>query len=459
MTADINELTTRDNLDQLWQTVLGELEVVLSKANFTTWFKGTFIDEISDGELIVAVPNNFNRRWIADKFHKDILAAIIKLKPDIKRITYNVSARRPQPVVLLENSPSTPKARHQTVSTRFAINSLYTLKNFVVGKTNQLAHAAAVAVAQKPGGRTHNPLFIYGGVGLGKTHLAQAIGNEILERARKTKVVYVSCETFTNDFIAAISAGKMREFKKTYRDVDILLVDDIQFLSNKEGSQEEFFHTFNSLHQSNRQIVITADRPPKAIPGVAERLSSRFGSGMVADIQPPNYEVRLAILQAKAQEREITAPMQVFEYIAQTIRSNIRELEGALTRLVAYCEMENQPPTLAVAKSALDEALITPRIANLNPDRIIEVISKHFGIQQADLLGARRQKELVRPRQILMYLLRHELNHSFPKIGRELGGKDHTTIIHGCEKIEKELARDTDLKDEMAIIKEQVYAS
>jgi len=192
---------------------------------------------------------------------------------------------------------------------------------------------------------------------------------------------------------------------------------------------------------------------------MAERLSSRFGSGMVADIQPPNYETRLAILQAKAQEREVTAPTEVFEYIAQTIRSNIRELEGALTRLVAYCELENQAPSLAVAKSALDEALITPRNANLNPVRIIEVVSKHFGIQQADLLGTRRQKELVHPRQILMYLLRHELNYSFPKIGRELGGKDHTTIIHGCEKIEKELARDTNLKDEMAIIKEQVYAS
>jgi chromosomal replication initiator protein len=284
---------------EIWQTALGELEVTLSKANFTTWFKDTFILEIKEKQMIVAVPNGFAQEWLEKKFHPEILNAIKKIQPQIETIEYKISTRGPKAIKPIIESTKPPG---ETISHPL-LNNKYQFDNFVVGNSNRLAAATSQAVASKPG-VVYNPLFLYGGVGLGKTHLVQAIGNEIYKKSPKKKIVYVSCEHFTNDFVSSISNGKTDEFKKKYRGVDVFLVDDIQFLAGKEGTQEEFFHTFNALHQKNRQIVITSDKIPKAIPQMQARLSSRFGAGMVADIQPPNLEMREAILRSKSQEKE-----------------------------------------------------------------------------------------------------------------------------------------------------------
>jgi len=318
-----------------------------------------------------------------------------------------------------------------------------------------LAAATAQAVSTKPG-LAYNPLFLYGGVGLGKTHLIQAVGNEIVFKSPKKKIVYVSCEKFTNDFINSISSGKTNDFKKAYRDVDVLLVDDIQFLSGKEGTQEEFFHTFNALHQGNRQIVITSDRVPQAIPEMEERLSSRFGMGMVADIQPPNLEMREAILKAKCQEKNYFLDQGIINYIASSIESNIRELEGAITRIMTYCQLNKIVPSLDITSKILQD-MISSKGKNLTVEKIIKIVGQFFKVETKDLVSEKRNKELVWPRQIIMYLLRHEMNLSYPKISKQLNKKDHTTIIHGVGKIEKEIGINDNLKQELTLIKEKLY--
>ena len=436
---------------ETWQAALGELEVILSKANFTTWFKDTFILEMAEDEIIIGVPNTFTKEWLENKYHRQISETLKKMHPEIKKINYSVASTNfpkssPQ-IITKEKETSIPK-EHPT------LNSKYTFNNFIVGNSNRLAAATAQAVTAKPG-VVYNPLFIYGGVGLGKTHLIQAIGNEIIAKSPKKKIIYVPCEKFTNEFIQSISSGKINEFKKNYRDVDVLLVDDIQFLSGKEGTQEEFFHTFNTLHQTNRQIVITSDRVPKAIPQIEARLSSRFGMGMVADIQAPNLEMRQAILSSKCEEKNYSLPEEVLDYIAQNIESNIRELEGAVNRIFSYCELNKIEPSEDVAIKVLEDIIVS-RGKNLSIEKILKVASEFFNISTDDLLSTRRNKELVWPRHIVMYLLRHEMSLSYPKIGRELNKKDHTTIIHGVEKIEKELARNNDLRKELTIIKEKL---
>jgi len=441
---------------ETWQAALGELEVVLSKANFTTWFKDTFVLFLNEEEIIIGVPNAFTKEWLENKYHLQISQTLKKIHPGLKDVKYSVSSPalpRSAPKIVTKDDIPEEKIAHPT------LNGKYTFETFIVGNSNRLAAATAQAVAAKPG-TVYNPLFIYGGVGLGKTHLVQAIGNEIIGKSSKTKkkVIYVPCERFTNEFIQAISSGKMNEFKKNYRDADVLLVDDIQFLSGKEGTQEEFFHTFNALHQINRQIVITSDRVPKAIPQLEDRLSSRFGMGMVADIQAPNLEMRQAILTSKCEEKKYSLPDEVLDYIAQNIESNIRELEGAVNRIVSYCELNNLEPSEDVAIKVLEDIIVS-RGKNLTVEKILKVSSEFFNIEIKDLLSTRRNKELVWPRQIIMYLLRHEMNLSYPKIGRELNKKDHTTAIHGVEKIEKEVARNDDLRRELTLIKEKLSAA
>ena len=438
---------------EIWQTALGELEVTLSKANFTTWFKDTFILAINDSEMTIAVPNGFAREWLENKFHPQILAAIKKIEPQITKINYKISTQSPppKPPKLTESG-----ARESTDSLPHPqLNPKYRFENFVVGNSNRLAAATAQAVAAKPG-VVYNPLFLYGGVGLGKTHLIQAIGNEILAKSPKKKIVYVSCENFTNDYVSSISNGKADEFKKKYRGVDVFLVDDIQFLAGKEGTQEEFFHTFNALHQGNRQIVITSDRVPKAIPQIQDRLSSRFGAGMVADIQPPNLEMREAILRAKSAEKNLPLDDDCIHYIAENIESNIRELEGAINRIMAYCQLNRLSASLDVVSKVLED-IVAAKGKNLSVAKIIKIVGEYFQIRPLDILSAKRDQTLVWPRQIIMYLLRHEMNLSYPKISRELNKKDHTTIIHGVNKIEKEIAVNNDLKKELTMIKEKLY--
>jgi len=420
----------------IWSDILRDLEEVISRPNFNTWLKGTRLILDQTNRAKITVPNAYNKEWLEKNLLEDILSRLKAKNQQIKAVTVVI---RPTENNNLQELPiirslSTPTKKKSPPN---PLNPRYSLDTFIVGNNNRLAFAAAQAVAQKPG-EAYNPLFIYGGVGLGKTHLMHAIGNEILRHNPEKSIIYTSCETFTSEFIQALQEKTISEFKKKYRNSDVFLIDDIQFLANKEGTQEEFFHTFNILHQANRQIVITSDRVPKEIPQLEERLSSRFGWGMVADIQSPNYETRVAILGAKAKEKGLNIEDKVLEYIASHIVSNIRELEGCLTRLSAASQSANQaidiPFTAQILKDFLEKGG-----EKVSAKKILLTTAQHFELEVADLLGKKRKKEIVYPRQMAMYLLRHKLNFTFPQIGEVMGGKDHTTVIYGVEKIEKNL--------------------
>jgi len=339
---------------------------------------------------------------------------------------------------------------------RFGLNLNYTFNSFVVGPGNELAQAAAKAAAEKPG-EIYNPLFIYGGVGLGKTHLVQAVGNYILEKQAKKKVLYINSEKFTNDFIFAIKSGTTDKFKETYRNVDVLLIDDIQFIAGKEQTQEEFFHTFNALHQNNKQIIISSDRPPKAIAAIENRLVSRFEWGMIADISAPDLETRVAILEIKCQERHYNLDSEIIHFIAETIQDNIRELEGALNRIIAFHQLNNTTPSLESVKSILGGISANPKKAGLTSKKLLKKIAEFYDISIDSLLGSSRKKELVIPRQIAMYLMREELKASYPYIGQDMGGRDHTTAMHACIKISTLINNDERIKNDILALRQRIY--
>ncbi|MCR4311994.1 MAG: chromosomal replication initiator protein DnaA, partial [Candidatus Uhrbacteria bacterium] len=336
------------------------------------------------------------------------------------------------------------------------INPLYTFNTFVVGKQNELAHAAAQAVANQPGG-TYNPLFIYGGVGLGKTHLLHGIANEIRRRNGNVRILYVTCERFTNDFINAIRSGKGKEFKDRYRNVDLLLIDDIQFITGKEGTQEEFFHTFNALHQENKQIVVCSDRPPRSIAGLEKRLQSRLEWGMLVDVGTPDLETRIAILQRKCMEKNFSLDRDILHYVASTIYSNVRELEGALNKIIAVHQFRGMQPTLEGVKPIVASFESENVRKTVTPRQLITVVSEYFDITIEDILGKSREKKLAFPRQIIMYLLREEMKNSYPAIGTELGGRDHTTAMHAYTKIAELLIADEKLQKDLELIKQKLY--
>jgi len=447
--------------EQLWTTCLGELEVLLSRANFTTWFKDTSIIKIENDTVVIGTPNSFTKEWLEKKYREQILSTLNKLAREIKKIEFIIRSQKETKTAKpsLKSLKKELEVKTQDVGKKESesLNPRYNFDNFVIGESNRLAHAAAQAVAKNPG-VTYNPLFIYGGVGLGKTHLMQAIGNQVLKEDKKKNVIYTTCEKFTNEFISLIRKGKSEKFKNNYRNADVLLIDDIQFITGKDRTQEEFFHTFNALHGKDKQIVITSDRPPKAIPSLEARLISRFEWGMIADINPPDLETRIAILQNKIAEKKYNnIDNEVIAYIAKNIQNNIRELEGALNRIIAYSELNNKTPTLEDAKNILGESIINKKQKIIAPKELLKEISDYFDISIEQLLGPRRNKELVYPRQISAYLLREELNLSFPKIGKELGGKDHTTIMHACKKIAKELQINEVIKHEINDIKEKLY--
>lgn len=435
------------DLKALWQAALGELEINLSKASFTTWFKDTFISSFEDRVLTIAVPHSFAKEWLEKKYNKQIFQTLSKLsKEKIKEIRYKI-VTRPKESLL-------PSLEPKKEVKEIGLNPYYTFETFVVGPNNRLAQAAAYSVAKTPG-KSYNPLFIYGGVGLGKTHLMQAIGNEINQKHPEKKVLYATCEKFANEFIRSVQSGRMNQFKDKYRNIDALLIDDIQFLAGKEGTKEEFFHTYNSLYEEGRQIVISSDRPPKALSALEDRLISRFGGGMIADISPPNLETRIAILKQKRKEKNYQIDDEILELIAQRIQQNIRELEGALNRLIATCQFQDQKPSLELANQIL--ATLAPSIKRgLSLDRILEIVAEFYNLKKELLFDKKRDKEIVYPRQIAMYLIRHELNFSFPKIAKELK-RDHTTVIHGCEKIEKEIIYNEGLREEINLIKERLF--
>lgn len=458
------------DLIETWRNALGELEVSISRANFTTWFKNTFIFDYKNGVFVIGVPTFFVEDWLKKKYFTEIEKALKHQTDDeIKIIKFKVATPSPEQVITFEknkvvhNPVDNSAVKKPALTTRelpknTTLNDYYKFDNFVVGSSNQLAYAASDAVS-KSLGNVYNPLFIYGDSGLGKTHLMQAIGHKVLEKNPNKRILYVTSETFVNDYITAVESGsgKAKDFKNHYRNVDILLIDDIQFLSGKEGTQEEFFHTFNHLHQNKKQVVLTADRTPNAIKGLEPRLKTRFEGGMVADIGLPDLETRSAILKHKAKVQNFVISDEVVNYIAENIKSSIRELEGALTKVFAYCSLKKCEPSLEIASEILG-GIISDRRSIITPDLIIRETCKYFHLPAEDLLGRKRNKEVVRPRQVAMYLLRHEGSMSFPEIGREMGGKDHTTIMHGCKKVEAEMSQDPRLKEDISTIKNKVHS-
>jgi len=476
--------------EKVWQAALSELELTISKANFTTWLKKTWINTLSMSEANIGVPNAFTKEWLEKKYHKQIVTALkhctgshmfkvvyeigTKMpKRDLAELTNQAtaanSAGAEQPASGTQLAPQlggqmgapVSASGHGSVSIgpsvddQSNLNPRYTFETFIVGPSNELANAACTAVANNPG-TTYNPLFIYGGVGLGKTHLMQAIGNAIKKRNPEKRVWYVTSERFTNEFIDSIS-NKGSNFKNRYRDVDVLIVDDIQFIAGKEQTQQEFFHTFNTLHGNNKQIILSSDRPPKAIPTLEDRLRSRFEGGMIADISMPELETREAILREKCRVKNFVVDDKVITFIAAHIQHNIRELEGALNRVVAHCQLKKQEPTTDLAKSVLATIIANPQRRGIVPRQIVETVAQFYDVSIEDLVGASRKKEIVRPRQIAMYLMREEIKASFPSIGNELGGRDHTTAMHATEKILKELDRDDTVRQELDLIRQRLY--
>jgi chromosomal replication initiator protein len=453
--------------DSLWQAVLGEIELSVSRASFVTWFKNTRLIRHKDNILVVGVPNVFIKQQLERKYNQLITDTLAKNGVMPEHIEYKIhtSITLPKKVddeaVILKPTPDSGNmSRPATSSTlthsyRQGLNERYTFDNFIVGSGNELAHAACQAIAQNPGTK-YNPLFIYGGVGIGKTHLIQAVGNAVLANNPNAHVVYVSTEQFVQEFLDAIRYKKNTDFAGYYRSADVLIIDDVQFIAGKEKTQEEFFHTFNALHQANKQIIISSDKPPRDIPTLEDRLRSRFAWGMSIDMQTPDFETRCAIIQTKAGSHGISLPSPVMEYLANLVQTNIRELEGALNQLLAFCEMRGLDPDLNIAQSLLGSSKTRPK--HISAKQIIERTAKHFQIPLEDILGPKRDKDIVVPRQVAMYMLRSELHLSFPKIARELGRKDHTTAIHSVEKIEKEASFDSDIRSAIAEIKERLYA-
>lgn len=449
--------------DTLWQAVLGEIELSVSRGSFVTWFKNTSLVRSKDNVYTVGVPNIFIKQQLERKFNDLIVETLKKNGVTPVKVEYRISPHsihkkiEDEPVIL-SAGPSTPKEAAPknalSHSYRQGLNERYTFETFIVGGANELAYAACQAIAQNPGTK-YNPLFLYGGVGIGKTHLIQAVGNSVLEQNKNARVVYVSTEQFVQEFLDAIRYKKNTDFAGYYRGADVLIIDDIQFIAGKEKTQEEFFHTFNALHQANKQIIISSDKPPRDIPTLEERLRSRFAWGMSIDMQIPDFETRCAIIQTKADARGVVLPPDVVEFLAQGVRTNIRELEGTLNQLLALCEMRQVSPDLELAKSLLGSSKNRPK--HISPKAVIERTARHFHITTDDILGPKRDKDIVVPRQIAMYMLRSELHLSFPKIARELGRKDHTTAIHSIEKIEREIKEDTSIKDAVSQIKERLY--
>ena len=449
--------------EKTWQAILGELELSISKASFTTWFKNTHIIDIEKDCALIAVPNGFTKRWLENKYNQKILEALNNVlgKQDIKQLIFKISQEvknKPEVKKVNINEIKTSKTTSVSSGNGFDLNQKYDFNSFITGKQNELAKAAAMAAAKDPG-KIYNPLFLYGEVGLGKTHLMHAIGNEIKKNIPSCKLVYVSSENFTNDYVKSIQSGNIDDFKKKYREADVLLVDDIQFMKGQERTQEEFFHTFNTLYQQNKQIVISSDRPPKSLPAIEDRLTSRFESGMIADIGHPDLETRIAILKSKVEEKNIHFNIadKVIDYIANVARNNVRELEGALNRIIAVNQLSKEDITLDSVKNILGKISPQQTRTGLTNKKIIKKVAEYFDITLEKLSGSSRKKELVVPRQICMFLIRQELNASYPNIGTELGGRDHTTAIHAFNKINEEIKGNEKIKNDVELIKQRLY--
>ena len=444
-------MASQQNPAHIWEAARAHLQVQMNRRDFNTWLRDATLVAYEDGQFIIGVPHAFAKDWLRNRLHPIIKRALEKAAGRSVSVRYVV---QPKPIPSHRDMAAMPllsqgtKAHRQEERHAAGLHPLYTFDRYIVGPHNRLAHAAALAVAERPG-LAYNPLFIYGGVGLGKTHLLHAIGHQA--QARGYRVLYVSSETFTNELINAIRAKTTEQFRARYRHVDVLLIDDVQFIAGKESTQEEFFHTFNALHAANKQICLTSDRPPREIATLEERLRSRFQGGILVDIRPPDFETRVAILRARAEESHVSVPPDVLTYIAQRVQTNIRELNGALNRVLARATLIGEPITLGWVRTMLEDMM--PLRRDLSPEAIVQAVATYFQISREDLLGKTRRRSIAHPRQIAMYLLREETSLSLPQIGELLGGRDHTTIMHGYEKIARQIAQDPTLKRQIEEIR------
>jgi len=445
---------------ELWQAVLGEVELSISKANFVTWFKNTNIISNKTGKILIGVPNGFTKEWLENKYNKIIFKALRNMVDNIKEINYVINykeeekkkeKRKKKQIDLKEQL----NIQEYKIDEKTNLNPRYDFNSFIVASFNELAFAATQSII-KDLGKIYNPLFVYGSVGVGKTHLIQALGNEIIKEKKSKDVIYIPSERFAAELISSIGDHTIENFKNKYSKYDVLIIDDIQFLAGKVKTQEIFFHIFNDLYQKNKQIIISSDRPPRAIPTLEERLCSRFEGGMIADINKPDFETRLAILKRKAQELSIELTDEIFEYIASNIQKNIRELEGALNRVIAFIKLNNITPSRVQLIKILKNIISNPQ-KRTTYKKIANEVASFYDITINELINRSRKKEIVQPRQIAMYLMRKELKSSYPFIGNKLGGRDHTTAIYACEKIERELDNNNILEQELNLIKEKIY--
>ncbi|SHH30486.1 chromosomal replication initiator protein DnaA [Tepidibacter thalassicus] len=429
------------DLISLWEHALKLIKTELTTASFNAFFKPIEPLKIKNNTILLSVPNDFTKGILEARYMNLLEGSINQISSIKYKIKFILDEEE------LKDFENENKSKIE-IPSYSNLNPKYTFDTFVIGNSNRFAHAACVAVAEAPA-RAYNPLFLYGGVGLGKTHLMHAIGHHILSHTKKLKVVYVSSEKFTNELINSIKDDRNEEFRNKYRNVDVLLIDDIQFIAGKERTQEEFFHTFNALHEANKQIIISSDRPPKEIPTLEDRLRSRFEMGLITDIQPPDFETRMAILRKKAQMENILVPNEVMTYIAKNIKSNIRELEGALTRVVAYSSLTNKEITFDLAIEALKDIMSSSKPQEITVNLIKEKVSKYFNIKMEDFNSKKRTRAIAYPRQIAMYLCRELTDLSLPKIGEEFGGRDHTTVIHAHDKIHNEIKTNSDTKEKI----------
>jgi chromosomal replication initiator protein len=443
--------------NHVWSAALGELQLQMTQATFDTWLRDSRLLKQEDSTFVIGVKNGYAKDWLENRLLATIKRTLARLTGQtvaVQFVVWNEESQQQEDISLLTPpTPSSDPAPSSTPTSHPAsLNPRYTFDRFVVGPGNRLAHAASMAVTENPAG-SYNPLFVYGGVGLGKTHLLNAIGHSC--QALGLRVLYVSSEEFTNDLIEAIRSHTTDTFRDKYRTADVLLVDDIQFIAGKESTQEEFFHTFNALHGTGRQIVVSSDRPPKAMSTLEGRLRSRFEWGLIADIQPPDLETRIAILRSKSATLGEPVSDEILELIASQIRTNIRELEGALNQVLAMSRLTHQPLTTEVAETALINLL--PQRSKLTADRILEAVALHFDVEIPALQGRSRSQTIARPRQIAMYLIREETGESLPQIGAMLGGRDHTTVLYGCGRITDLIEKDSGIRQEVLTLRQQLY--
>jgi chromosomal replication initiator protein len=443
------------NTEQLWKNCLVEIEAGLSKANFSTWFKNTSILKEDTGIIYIGVPNEFVRDWLKNKYHKLITKTIADAYENMRAVEYTITKTEPERRELpIANTQSFVNKelplKDLYINQEDNLNPRYQFDSFIVGSFNELAYAASQAIIDSPGTK-YNPFFIYGGTGLGKTHMIQAVGNSIKTKYPNKKVHYMTLEKFATDFINSLQNNKANTFKEKYRKYDLLIIDDIQFIGKMEKIQEELFHTFNTFHESNKQIIFSSDKHPNYIPELADRLKSRFAAGMIVDIVEPEYESRLAILKVKLREQGVDLDKEVVEYIASTIQGNIRELEGSLNTIVCQYKLKNRPLPLTEVKNLLKNN-IKPKKSMAIKD-VVKIVSGHYKLEESAIYEKTRRKEIVRARQVVMYLLREDFDVSYPLIGQKIGGKDHTTVIHSCLKIKTDLKNDPQLAQELEQIR------